>query len=266
MVLEYAQRDCTFVTYLSKMLQTFFFWCQIRKCYTLRTYPRHYSDSIYCFMAHSNTNSPLVPHSEVSQTRDWIQTRLANGQCFNFVIELLPINSTDTSETCTEPTGSKIIGLGFGRRLPEIGYFLLPPFWGKGFASEALQAILHGHWASTPDEYPGIDDEERSYVIAYTHWDNYASQGVLRKCGFEKWKDIEEESEKNGKVLMYIWRVLRPGFHFKNGSGVWSSWKDFWIIQDLFGAYCMLTSSRKSKHDVVLASSYSIMEPDSRSI
>ncbi|MCJ1252469.1 hypothetical protein MMC24_000275 [Lignoscripta atroalba] len=158
-------------------------------------------------------STPIVPDTDVSQTQRWIQGRLADGQCFNFVVELLPTTpaqSTTTDNMPVQDIRSKVIGIGFGRRVPEIGYLILPPFWGQGYASEALQAFLDAYWETLPEEYPGVADGDRMYVMAYTHWDNYASQNVLRKCGFEKWRDEVEESAKNGKVLMYVWRVRRP--------------------------------------------------------
>ncbi len=64
----------------------------------------------------------------------------------------------------------------------EIGWHLHPDAWGHGYASEAAQAVLaHGFAAGLPE------------ILAVTHTDNYASQGVCRKIGMtdqgvvEKW-------------------------------------------------------------------------------
>ena len=66
----------------------------------------------------------------------------------------------------------------------EIGWHLHPDSWGHGYASEAARAVLgHAFAAGLPE------------VLAVTHLDNWASQGVARKIGMtdrgvvEKWYD-----------------------------------------------------------------------------
>ena len=62
-------------------------------------------------------------------------------------------------------------GAGAG---PEVGYWLGRPYWGRGFASEALKAALT--WAAR--------DWGRRCVTASHHVDNAASATVLIKAGF----------------------------------------------------------------------------------
>lgn len=64
----------------------------------------------------------------------------------------------------------------------EIGWHLHPDSWGRGYATEAARAVLgHAFAAGLPD------------VLAVTHLDNHASQGVCTKLGMrdlgvvEKW-------------------------------------------------------------------------------
>lgn len=56
----------------------------------------------------------------------------------------------------------------------EIGYGLLPEFWGKGYATEAVTAMVN--WALAQ---PGV-----KCIEAETEPENYASQNVLTKVGF----------------------------------------------------------------------------------
>lgn len=56
----------------------------------------------------------------------------------------------------------------------EIGYGLLPAFWGKGYATEAVVAVTE--WAA---KQPGVKTIE-----AETEPENTASQRVLEKAGF----------------------------------------------------------------------------------
>ncbi len=60
------------------------------------------------------------------------------------------------------------------RGVAEIGYGLLEPYQGRGYATEAVQAALA--WAF---QQPGV-----TAVEAETDAENIASQRVLAKCGF----------------------------------------------------------------------------------
>lgn len=76
------------------------------------------------------------------------------------------------------PTGKRIGDLCFKGLnedgMVEIGYGLLPEFFGKGYATEAVKAMTE--WAS---QQPGV-----TRIEAETEADNTASQHVLEKAGF----------------------------------------------------------------------------------
>ena len=55
----------------------------------------------------------------------------------------------------------------------EVGYFLLPVAWGKGYATEICERLLRFAFEETP-----LTD-----LVASVHEDNKASQYVLQKCG-----------------------------------------------------------------------------------
>ena len=55
----------------------------------------------------------------------------------------------------------------------EVGYRLLPPAWGQGFATEGARALLRH----------GFDTLGLYRIIGLTHPDNGASQRVLQKAG-----------------------------------------------------------------------------------
>ena len=62
----------------------------------------------------------------------------------------------------------------FREPTPELGYWLGRPFWGKGYATEAVEAALGwagGAWG-------------KRYIVAGHFDDNPASAGVLIKAGF----------------------------------------------------------------------------------
>ncbi len=57
----------------------------------------------------------------------------------------------------------------------ELGYWYGEPFWGRGYATEAANALIAHAFARYPDA-----TEMRSDC----HVENSASRGVLEKCGF----------------------------------------------------------------------------------
>jgi RimJ/RimL family protein N-acetyltransferase len=58
----------------------------------------------------------------------------------------------------------------------ELGYWISPPYWGLGFATEAARAVVHMARASLPCRK----------VVAHHFVDNPASGNVLRKLGFQR--------------------------------------------------------------------------------
>ncbi len=76
------------------------------------------------------------------------------------------------------PTGERIGELCFkgvsADGATEIGYGILPEFWGRGYATEAIRAVTE--WALS---VPNVN-----CITAETEEDNIASQRVLEKAGF----------------------------------------------------------------------------------
>ncbi len=58
----------------------------------------------------------------------------------------------------------------------QIGYSFLPPFWGRGYATELVKSGIPFFFENNRDE--------RLYAVTETP--NSASQHVLRKCGFRQ--------------------------------------------------------------------------------
>ncbi|MEM7684498.1 MAG: GNAT family N-acetyltransferase [Pseudomonadota bacterium] len=75
----------------------------------------------------------------------------------------------------TPSEGAEFVGLiSLKPEIVEIGYWIGPPFWSTGYASEALARILK-HFT---------DDHGHDQIKASVFFDNPASQQVLRKAGF----------------------------------------------------------------------------------
>jgi len=110
-----------------------------------------------------------------------------------------------------------ILGICGVHNAPEIGYAFCPEVWGKGIATEAVQGLIKAYWETFPDGRPAIEVEGENYLEARTHRWNAASENVLRKNGFESWKQTGAESgrDTNGDELtgktVSVWRLWKPG-------------------------------------------------------
>ncbi|KAL7945646.1 acyl-CoA N-acyltransferase [Trichoderma barbatum] len=83
----------------------------------------------------------------------------------------------------------------------EIGYWLTPSAWGKGYATEYVRAVVP--WAF--ETWPRLN---RIEAMAYDR--NEASKNVLRKCGFTLEGVRRGALEKDGEVLdECVWGILR---------------------------------------------------------
>ena len=109
--------------------------------------------------------------------------------------------------------GPKVIGsIGSSSRagLPNLGYSYLKAYWGKGYATEALQAVFDAYWKEYPNGFPGLKEEDRDVLKERTDWNNHASQAVLKKCGFEIY-DKEEYIDLRGEInISHLYRIRRP--------------------------------------------------------
>ena len=107
-------------------------------------------------------------HRSLQETRDYLEgARLANesGAQIDWMIERLE-----------DGLGIGTIGLGcLSFSALEAGYVLAPQAWGRGFASEALKAVIEAAFA----------EPLLVRVQASCHPDNAASLRVLEKNGFE---------------------------------------------------------------------------------
>jgi [ribosomal protein S5]-alanine N-acetyltransferase len=69
-----------------------------------------------------------APHTDLSQTREWLDSMLAS--------------TPEESEDFVITLGGETIGKIGAYRLPDFGYILSPRYWGLGLASEAMTAFL----------------------------------------------------------------------------------------------------------------------------
>jgi len=110
-------------------------------------------------------NTARIPHPyTVADALEFIAYAKGNDQEKLFVITL---QDDRIIGTCG-------VGSVDGKR-PEIGYWLGAPYWGKGYATEAVQAVINH--AFTTLRYDKLEAGARV--------SNPASRRVLEKCGFQ---------------------------------------------------------------------------------
>lgn len=100
------------------------------------------------------------PHATLEDTREWVARAIASpaAESDDYVVEL----------------DGRVIGKAGCWRLPEIGYILHPDHWGKGYAREAMEAVIAHLFATRGLERITADVDPR----------NKASIGLLLRLGF----------------------------------------------------------------------------------
>lgn len=85
---------------------------------------------------------------------------------------------------------------------PSVGYGIHPDYWGRGYAAEAVRAVIDSWWQL--DRIDGEDaEEERLYAACNKA--NIGSLKVLLKNGFQ----IEEEVPIEGDTVAVL-ALKRP--------------------------------------------------------
>lgn len=73
----------------------------------------------------------------------------------------------------------------------ELGFWLLPEFWGKGFIQEAMAPVL---------DY-AFQDLRLHRVEAFVETENISSQNTLKKCHFQQEGILRDSEFKNGRFI-----------------------------------------------------------------
>jgi RimJ/RimL family protein N-acetyltransferase len=98
-------------------------------------------------------------------------------------------------------------GLVTQEATPELGYWLGVDYWGKGYATEAMQAVI---------DYAFTDLEHKA-LQAGSRVTNPASRHVLEKCGFQ-WTGV-------GLYRIRAIKSSAPIDRFRLERGIWSAIK-----------------------------------------
>ena len=92
-----------------------------------------------------------------------------------------------------ENDGTHVGGIGLHKKFEhsaEVGYWMGEEFWGKGFATIALNKILE----------KGFNELKLSRIQAHVFEGNIASEKLLLKCGFE-YEGLLKKCHKKAEVF-----------------------------------------------------------------
>lgn len=96
---------------------------------------------------------------------------------------------------------------------PEIGYWLGVPYWGRGYATEAVRALI---------DY-AFDELQHEALAAGARVSNPASRRVLEKCGFQ-WTGVR-------LTRVRAINSAAPADRFRLDRGLWASLKAWGAVK-----------------------------------
>ena len=184
-----------------------------------------YLPGFFAHKADPTINRRWGPHKDISESEEYLNSRLRDPLCWMFVVHPRPsdLKDEDIGPHLLQPSEADkhaIIGLCGFYRVPEISASYLPSFWGKGIATEALAGLENAYWETFPNGHPCVEAHQRMYLIAKTRKSNAAGSATIRKNGYELWKEAENTTTINGVVpeMMLLWRKWKPGHEARDVS------------------------------------------------
>jgi RimJ/RimL family protein N-acetyltransferase len=147
---------------------------------------------------HIAENTARIPHPyKLADAKDWVGGANKNPSEEQYVI------------TLADGTLIGACGIEHSDEAPSIGYWLGQPFWRKGFATEAVRALIDH----------AFGDLAHEELHASARVTNPASRHVLEKCGFQ-WTGV-------GLCRIRAIHSSAPVDRFRLERGIWASLKSW---------------------------------------
>jgi RimJ/RimL family protein N-acetyltransferase len=148
---------------------------------------------------HIAENTARIPHPyRLADAKDWISGANKNPDEEQYVVTLA--------------NGTLIGACGLEMRdgpVPSIGYWLAKPHWRKGYATEAVRALIDH----------AFSDLEHEALHSSARVTNPASRRVLEKCGFQ-WTGV-------GLCRIRAIHSSAPVDRFRLERSIWASLKSW---------------------------------------
>ena len=137
------------------------------------------------------------PHDTASETTAWLAEKMVASP-HNGVTDFLIVVQPNTTDGIARPTVVGKAGCWDGQ---ELGFLLHRAYWGRGYASEAVSALLEHMWQSTEVRAVTADVDPR----------NAASLELLKRFGFEVTGEEKNSMETHiGWCDSVYLRLARP--------------------------------------------------------
>jgi len=147
---------------------------------------------------HIAENTARIPHPyRLADAKDWIGGANKNQDEEQYVV------------TLADGTLIGACGIEFRDDAPSLGYWLGQAFWRKGYATEAVRALIDH----------AFSDLEHDELHASARVTNPASRHVLEKCGFQ-WTGV-------GLCRIRAIHSSAPVDRFRLERGIWASLKSW---------------------------------------
>jgi RimJ/RimL family protein N-acetyltransferase len=150
----------------------------------------------------------LLSDRRVSENTTRIQHPYTRADAESFIAR---VNQTAGEPTFVVTAGEDVIGCCGLARLdgekPELGYWFGVPFWGQGYATEAVRAVIDHAFTDL-----GCDQ-----LLSGARINNPASRRVLEKCGFQ-WTGV-------GLYRIRAISSSAPVDRFRLERGIWAALK-----------------------------------------
>jgi RimJ/RimL family protein N-acetyltransferase len=137
--------------------------------------------------------------SSIADSRKLLELALAEQERSDREYVYLAIELKTLSSVIGD-AGFHWISRNDGERIGELGYFLEPAFWGRGYATEAARAILRC----------AFEDLNATQMQASCDERNLASERVMRNCGMRRDPGHERLGRRLYSLSRMEWVRRRP--------------------------------------------------------
>ena len=143
------------------------------------------------------------PHKDVSETYELVAQDIKRNESEDFYSWGLFFDDFTHGSNRPRIFGHATLHVNIEENMGSIGYVLMRPEWGKGYATEAVQAIT-GFALSRL----GLEA-----VTAAVHVQNKASCRVLEKVGYTMQYQFQAPSLSGAKVPMVRYQITRDAYY-----------------------------------------------------
>lgn len=154
-------------------------------------------------MLHYLNRAPVVTPEKAIEMIDWLNRMFEEGLSINWGITL----KDDAADRVIGTCGNH--GWDRGDRKVDIGYQIIQPLWGRGYATEAARAVIA--WT--------FEHFKVHRIQADCTEGNIASEAVMLKCGFTYEGTWRESCWEHGRfVNIRQFGLLRREFDAVSGA------------------------------------------------